>query len=195
MATSLLRALGLNQAPRPYEPKPRFDSLAVAVDGQCVVFAGRTADFDKTKGELSRTVEVFDQYLEKWKALKTTGSPPKGLFACGSCVSPSGDLYAYGGCDGLDRCGGLYKLSSLKWSQISAESDPKGPMKKSNCGMIYFKENKIAVIGGLGVPRGPLQPGASFVETIGIHIGWTNEIHVFDTKKCKCAQLLICHNS
>ena len=126
---------------------------------------------------------MTSSYLEEWKTHKTTGNPPKGLFACGSCTSPSGDLYTYGGNDGYGQCGGLYKLSALKWTQISAECDPKGPMKKGNCGMKYFKEDKIAVIGGLGVPHGPLQPGASFVENLVF--GWTNEIHVFDAKKCK----------
>ena len=97
---ALFRALGLNHPLKPYEPKPRFDHYAGAVGGQCFVFAGRTVDFDKTKEELSSTVEVFDQYLEEWKALNTTDNPPKGLYAGGYCVSPSGDLYVYGGFDG-----------------------------------------------------------------------------------------------
>ena len=130
-----LRALGLN---RPYEPKPRFLHYAGAVGGECFIFAGVTVDFLKTKEELSSTIEVFDQYLEQWRALKTTGSPPKGLYTGGCCVSPSGDLYVYGGFDGSIRCGGLYKLTSLEWSQLSTESDTNGPMKKGNCRMVCF---------------------------------------------------------
>ena len=184
---ALLRVLGLNQPPKPYEPKPRYDHYAGAVGGQCFVFAGRTVDFDNTKEELSSTVEVFDQYLEEWKALKTTGSPPKGLYAGGCCVSPSGDLYTYGGHDGSKWHGGLYKLSSLKWSQISADSDPNGPMRKAGCGMVFFYKSKLAIIGGYGLPHGPPQPGASFVKDKGYTNGtvWTNEIHVIDTLECK----------
>ena len=147
----------------------------------------RTVDFDKTKEELSSTIKVFDQYLEQWRKLKTTGSPPKGLYAGGYCVSPSGDLYVYGGFDGSIACGGLYKLSSLKWTQLSGESDMNGPMKKSACGMVYFNKKKVAVIGGFGPPPASLQPGASFIKNKHYtnEYGWTNEIHIFDTDACK----------
>ena len=126
----MLRALGLK---RPYEPKPRAFHCAGAVRGELLVFAGRTVDFDKTKEELSSTIQVFDQYLEQWRQLQTTGCPPKGLYAGGCCVSPSGDLYVYGGSDGSNYHCGLYKLSSQKWSQLSGESDVNGPMKKVGC--------------------------------------------------------------
>ena len=89
----MLRALGLK---RPYEPKPRLYHYAGAVQGELLVFAGRTVDFDKTKEELSSTIQVFDQYLEQWRQLQTTGCPPKVLYKGGCCVSPSGDLYVYG---------------------------------------------------------------------------------------------------
>ena len=181
-----IRALGLN---RRYEPKPRYRHYAGAVGGELFVFAGRTTDFDKTKEELSSTIAVFDQYLEQWRQLKTTGTPPKGLYIGGCCVSvsPNGDLYVYGGYDGSSRHGGLYKLSSLKWSQLSGESDVHGPMKKSSCGMACFNKNKVAVISGYGPPPASLQPGATFIKDkrFAYGGGWTNEIHVFDTDKCK----------
>ena len=87
---AMLRALGLK---RPYEPKPRFLHCARAVQGKLLVFAGRIIDFNKTKEELSSTIQVFDQYLEQWRQLQTTGCPPKGLYDGGCCVSPSGDLW------------------------------------------------------------------------------------------------------
>ena len=181
-----IRALGLN---RRYEPKPRYRHYAGAVGGELFVFAGRTTDFDKTKEELSSTIEVFDQYLEQWRQLKTTGSPPKGLYTGGCCVSPNGDLYVYGGYDGSTRSGGLYKLSSLEWSQLSGESDVHGPMKKHGCGMACFNKNKVAVIGGYCPLRASLQPGATFImdkdERFAYGYDYTNEIHVFDTDKCK----------
>ena len=182
---ALLRAAGLLK--NRYEPKPRCHHCSGAVGGQCVVFAGVTVDFAKTKEELSSTVEVFDQYLEEWKALRTTGSPPKGLYAGGYCVSPSGQLYVYGGGDGSRWYGGLYMLSSLEWRQLSSESDAGCPRHKTGCGIAFYDENKIAIIGGYGPPPDALQPGASFIEdkryTHGC--GWNNEMHVFDTEECK----------
>ena len=178
---ALLRALGL-QLKRPYEPKPRLSHCAGAVRGELLVFAGRTVDFDKE--ELSSTIQVFDRYLEQWRQLQTTGCPPKGLYAGGCCVSPSGDLYVYGGYDGSNYRGGLYKLSSEKWSQLSGESDVNGPMKKSGCRMVCFNKKKVAVIGGYGPPPASLQPGASFIKNSDGDT-WTNEIHILDTNECK----------
>ena len=80
-------------------------------------------DCSKTNEELSSTIQVFSQYLEEWRQLQTTGCAPKGLYDGGCCVSPSGDLYVYGDHDGSNFCGGIYKLSSGKWNQLSDESD------------------------------------------------------------------------
>ena len=178
------RALGLK---RPYEPKPRVFHYAGAIRGELLVFAGITVDFDKTKEELSSTMQVFDQYLEQWRQLQTTGCPPKGLTGGGCCVSPGGDLYVYGGSDGYKDRGGLYKLSSEKWSQLSGESDVNGPMKKAGCEMVCFNKKKVAVIGGYGPPPASLQPGASFIKDkrYSDGEGWTNEIHTFDTNECE----------
>ena len=186
---SLLRGLGLNKLASAYQPKPRLLPFAGAVGGQCVIFAGITDDFRNTKEELSSTVEVFDQYMEQWRALRATGSSPTGLYGGGCCVSPTGDLYVYGGTDGSDCRGGLYKLNLPlipEWSQLSVESDRNGPMRKSGCGMVCFNKEKIAVIGGYGIPHVPPQPGSSFIKSIKTDgRGYTNEIHFFDTEKCK----------
>ena len=184
-AMALLRAAGLK---RRYEPKPRYYHYSGAIGGQCVVLAGRTANFTRTKEELSSTVEVFDQYSEAWTPLRTTGSPPKGLYEVGCCVSPSGQLYVYGGIDGSRYCGGLYMFSSLReWKQLSSESDAGSPSLKSSCGVAFFDEKKIAVIGGYGKPPDTLQPGALFKrdERYTSGNGRFNEIHVFDTEECK----------
>ena len=185
---AFLRALGLANI---YQPKPRVAPYSCAVGGHCLIFAGCTDGFMKFKEELSSTVEVFDQYLEQWRGLKTAGSPPEGLYLGTCCCIPNGDLYVYGGSDGSGYHGGLYKLplssQELEWSQLSVESDPSGPMRKAACRMIYFDNKKLAVIGGRGIPHGPPQPGSTFFEceqhTDGR--GYTNEIHFYDIEQCK----------
>ena len=172
-----------------YEPKPRYSHYAASagVKGHSYVFAGITADIVKAKKDFSFHAEVFDHYLEQWKSMKTTGNPPKGQYAGACCVSSDGNLFAYGGDDGHAFRGGLHKLCSLKWSQLSLESDAIGPMKKVGCALICFTRTKIAVIGGYGLPHGPPQPGSSFVKdkSSSDGKGWTNEIHIFDSEKCK----------
>ena len=93
----------------------------------------------------------------------------------------------YGGHDGSNYRGGLYKLSSEKWSQLSSESDVNGPMKKNGCGMVVFNKKKVAVIGGYGPPPASHQPGASFIKDkrFSDGQGWTNEIHICDTDECE----------
>lgn len=186
---ALLRAIGLK---RSYEPKPRSWHYSGAIEGRSLIAFGLTEDFLKTKKELHSTIEVFDHYDEEWKApVKTTGCPPEELYAGGCCVSPSGDLFVFGGYDGSSWHGGLYKLSSLEWSQPSSESDEHRPMmKKSGCGMVYFGKCKLAVVGGYGLPLATLQPGASFIKSKRFTDGrgWTNEIHIFDIVECKLSQ-------
>ena len=183
--TGLLRALSFKQ---PYEPKPRLWHNTGAVRGDCFVSAGRTVDYDKTnRDELSSNIEVFDQYFEQWRQLKTTGSPPKGLYNGGCCVSPSGDLYMYaGGIGGSASRGGLYKLSSLKWTQLSEESDVKSPGRKHACAIACFNTKRVAVIGGYGPPSASLQSEATFIKDkrYANGEGWTNEVHIFDADEC-----------
>ena len=179
------------------QPKPRFLHYSGAVGGQCVVFAGYTEDFLSSKVELSSTIEVFDQYLEQWRQLKTTGSPPKGLYYGCCSTTVTGDMYVYGGHDGGNYCGGLYKLvmtdsedQKLKWSQLSVESNQSGPMRKAGCGMVYLRnKKKLAIIGGLGIPHDhrPPQQGSTFIKNVGFTdgSGFTNEIHLFDIKAGK----------
>ena len=97
----------------------------------------------------------------------------------------------YGGHDGSNDRGGLYKLSSGKWSQLSDESDVNSPIKKNGCGMVCFNKKKVAVIGGYGLLPASLQPGASFIKDkcYSDGEGWTNEIHIFDTDECELLYL------
>ena len=189
---AMLKIAGKLQSPP--EPKPRLRHYADARYGgaETFIFTGRISTFDKSKEELSSTIRVFDHYRERWKEpLKTTGSPPKGLYDGGCCVSPSGDLYMYGGCDGSTARGGLYKLQlssdSPKWSQLSGESDENGPAKKMGCRMVCFNKKKVAVVGGYAPPpAAPLQPGArvSLTGDKCCAIGKA-EIHIFDADECK----------
>lgn len=188
---ALLQMLSLNKQASTYQPKPRVWSYAGAVGGQCVVYAGFTEDFAKSKEELSSTVEIFDHYLEQWRVLKTTGSPPKGLYRGGYCFTQNGNLYLYGGRDGSHcRSDGLYKLpvnsEQLEWSQLSVAS-ANGPMQKVGCGMVCFGKDKLAIIGGCGIPHGSPQPGSKFIENLEYTDGrgYTNEIHFFDIENCK----------
>ena len=106
-------------------------------------------------------------------------------------------MYVYGGC--IRSCTyvdilSCLDLNQLTWSQISAGTQAAGgPMKKGSCGMVLFHGNKLAVIGGFGVPTGRIQPGSTFIRNTKFSdgSGWTNEIHVFSQgMHTKCTMML-----
>ena len=64
-------------------------------------------------------------------------------------------------------------------------------MRKAECGIVHFHHDKLAVIGGYGIPTGPTQPGSSFIRSTRYTDGrgWTNEIHVFNISQCSDTQV------
>lgn len=182
------------------EPLPRFDHYLVSVNHQSFMFGGHIEKHTENSHLLVNSIEIFDQNTKKWKRKLTTGDPPKALYEGACCVSPSGDLYFYGGNELLLNDGNyssayhgeLHKLNSkmLKWNQVLCESSPDDPMKKIGCQMICFAQTKLALFGGCGRPHGAVQIG-SLLERV-IDTGWTNELHTLDTEDGKiCYGLLL----
>ena len=176
-----------------YEPNSRFLHVASSVydsSGQLIVWGGRTSEFDSNDGriQLASVVEQFDIHSEVWCQRDTGGTPHPGLSRA-ACTSFGNRLFIYYGgyCDATysNFSGALscLDLTTLTWSQLSlAGGTAGGPMRKVGCGIVHFHHDKLAVIGGYGIPTGPTRPGSSFIRdtrpTDGR--GWTNEIHVFD---------------
>ena len=93
----------------------------------------------------------------------------------------------FGGRDGTSFYASLHQLDtrSMTWMQLSLPHDS-GPMRKSDCQMIYYNDSLI-VIGGYGIPSGELQSGSQFTENKhlqGGH-GYTNEIHKYHISQGK----------
>ena len=190
-----------------YEPKPRFDHVAVSSRGQVIVWGGVTlvsddpaADPSRLKSAPTSVVEQFDPCTEVWCQRSTVGTPHPGL-RCATCtLSHDGnDLFMYGGVGlGKDLVsstrGVLSRLNikTLTWSLLCPEAVVGGPMNKYGAGMYMFKSgDKVAVIGGLGYPTGPTQPGATFTKSTK-HTdgrGWSNEFHVFDISQGSHSQV------
>ena len=163
------------------EPSPRWGHYSALVEEKFCVWGGYTKDILKKKRELPSSVHCFDPLLEFWDGNKVNGVPPTGLYG-GACASAGQHVYLYGGYDGSRRQSSLHQLDtrSWTWKQLSSA----GPMRKSRCGMVAC-DSKLVLFGGHGVPSGPTQPGAEFIEnsryTDGM--GWTNEVHTFDLKE------------
>ena len=179
------------------EPAARFKHAAFSVEGRVYVRGGRTADFEfgseDEKIKLATCIEQFDPYLEVWCQLNTTGTPHPGLSdAC--CTSFGKHVYMYNGISG-ERCEHVLSclnVKTLTWSLLCSERTDGGPMKKYGSGMVIFKYgDKVAVIGGYGIPTGPTQPGAAFARNTRFTDGrgWSNEFHVFDIRQGRFSQV------
>ena len=167
------------------EPSPRWGHYSAAIRGQVYIYGGFTKKFFKRKPELAVSVHSFNQCMETWQTRTTTGKHPPGPYD-GACTSSGHHLYVSGGDDGFGSDPSLLKDSlhqldtdSLEWSEL-----PSGPTKKQKCAMVAYKD-KLILFGGYGIPSGPMQPRAQFIEhnrfTDGR--GWTNELHSFDLHK------------
>ena len=168
---------------RLYEPSPRAAHNDCSIGDNIYVGFGRTGDSSTAaERELSRQLEVYDCYSKTWVQRKTTGTPPPGLLN-GACTSINNKLYTYGGYVGGDSpfTGTLSQLdtSTMEWKLLTSDI---GPMKKQGARMIAVNGEQLAVLGGVGIPTSPTQPGSSFVRDSSRSDGrgWTNEFHIFN---------------
>ena len=170
-----------------YEPAARYDHISFSIEGKVYLWGGQTQDtVSGSKDDtikLANCIEQFDPYLEVWSQLNTTGIPHPGL-VCAACASSGEHVYMYGGFKdeykGILSC---LNVKTLTWSRLSPDGGTAGgPMRKAYCGMVHFNHDKLAVIGGYGLPTGPTQPGSTFVRDTKLNDGRgkTNEVHVFD---------------
>ena len=128
--------------------------------------------------------DVFNFHSELWKTITTQGAQPPGLASAASAGSEH-YLYSYGGrTEDKSLSGCLHRLDTKTstWSQLAPHSAD-SPMKKYLSGMIVYK-NWVIVIGGMGKPQGPLQPGSKWIKrNDDSGEGVTNEMHKFDLSK------------
>ena len=165
-----------------FEPKPRTAHSSAVILGQLHQWGGKEDD--------TISADVFNFHSELWNTVTTQGAPPPGLAFAASAGSEH-YLYTYGGVaeDGV-LSGCLHRLDTKTstWSQLAAHSAD-SPMKKYWSGMIIYK-NWVIVIGGIGMPQGPLQPGSEWVnQNDDTEEGLTNEMHKFDLSKGRITAL------
>ena len=182
-----------------YEPASRSSHCQASSSGEGRVYAwgGLILEFESGSKDdrikLAGHIEQFDPYLEIWSQLNTGGTPHPGLFDA-ACTSFGDCLYMYGGVTlkKYKGCLSYLNMKTLTWSLLCGPEACGGPMIKQGCGMVHFKEGKLAVIGGYGYPSGSIQPGSSFMRDPKFKDwtrGWSNEFHVFDISQGSHSQV------
>ena len=170
-----------------YQPSPRFCHCAAQVGEKSYLWGGITQDFSLSRRQtLASELEIFDFFSETWKTRTATGAPPPGLYG-GACTVVSETLYNFGGRDNRSLYNTLHSLDtlSLNWRELHghAQNLAAQPMPKIGCGLVTYTDTEsLALFAGYGVPSGPTQPGARFVQNTDFTDGrgWTNELHLFN---------------
>ena len=161
-----------------YEPSRRWGPIVSASAEELYFYGGFVENFKKLKTQLKNSVQVYNSFIEAWKEIHTTGTPPTGLYNGAASYSEQ-CLFTYGGTDGTSCSASLHKLDtrSCTWTQLSSQHE-NGPMSKIGGNMIHYN-NSIVISGGYGTPSGELQAGSQFMEDKNGD-GCTNEIHMFN---------------
>ena len=157
------------------EPSPRCGHFSAAVEGELVVWGGRTdIIFSREKRALASTVYRFNPVQESWSERKCSGPTPPGLYD-GVCASSGHHGYACGGNYGAEVCS-LHQLDvrSMTWELLSND----GPPRKTGCRMIAYGKT-LLIFGGYGRPSSPAQPGAQWERELKC----TNELHTFEVEE------------
>ena len=172
-----------------YEPAGRSSHSTAVVGESLFLWAGKQERLPRVhhnsekRAFLSR-VDVFHPQNGSWEQQTTSGTPP--LEVCDyACVAVDSDLHYFGGYCGHGDCrhNSVHKLntSSLQWRVlVPTTTKGKGPMRKSHCGMVAFKDGKkefLFVVGGWGTTPSSHQPGAQYQQEDGSTL--TNEQHMF----------------
>ncbi len=164
-----------------YEPSPPAFTASSASSEQLYVYGGVVNNFDENIRQLRTVIQIYECTTESWKELPTSGTPPPGIYGCATSYSCY-VLYLFGGRDGTSYHASLHQLDtrSMTWKQLSPQHDS-GPMRKSECQMIYYNDSLI-VIGGCGIPSGELHSGSQFTRRKHHQDGrgYTNEIHKYN---------------
>ena len=126
----------------------------------------------------------------------TSETPPLGFYGY-ACVAVDSDLHYFGGWCGHVGCdhNSVHKLStpSLQWTVlIPTTTESRGPMRKSYCGMVAFKDGEedfLFMVGGMGPTPSSRQPGAQYEQEYGGTL--TNEQHIFSLSTSKCMIIIV----
>ncbi len=116
-------------------------------------------------------VFIYNVHTESWTKKTTKGPhPPTGLHDGGCSISDK-YLYIYGGSDDSSYSGSLYQLNIFTWTwKELSNGSAGGPGRKVGCRMISYQD-QLWIVGGYYGPRARYNKG------------FTDEIHIYDTRK------------
>ena len=165
------------------EPPARYGSFSAESGGLHYIWRGKGLSVPQ---EIS--VKIYNPKTELWTSQITTGPLPTGVFD-GACTATESHLCCFGGIgEPMRRSSDLHMLNlkTYHWKKVQPDnlfpSEVPG-LRKNGCGLIEVDEKSLGCFGGYGI--GSKQPSSTFIGNAKATDGggWTNEFHLFDTRK------------
>ena len=174
-----------SQSAMAQQPPARMFHTSVAYKGRVYMWGGRTVDWSPGQQKtVANTVYIFDTTSELWLSRVTTGPPHPGLYRHASLLI--GDvIHFFGGSDGKSFYNSLHQLDleQLMWRNAQPRHTSHAPMRKANCGMASFGQDKLVLFAGYGFPSGDNHEWFMPDRRVKDGRGWCNELHLYDTEK------------
>ena len=150
-------------------PSPRSSSFVASIKDSLYLWGG-------DKDAEPNTVHIYSVHTETWMREFTKGPHPPAGLGNGGCSLAGQHIYLYGGRYGSSLSGSLYQLNTDNWSWSELSNcSAGGPVRKSGCSMITYKDQLVVVGGYCDYIKEPdsKQPGSRYEH------GWTNELHCY----------------
>ena len=120
-------------------------------------------------------VFIYSEKTKTWTRKLTKGQHPPAGLRSGACCIADQHFYLYGGSIGSSHHGALFQLNMADWSwKELSNCSPRGPGKKSACGMVAYKHKLVVVGGYYNERRRSTQAGSRYSD-----YGMTNEVHSY----------------
>ena len=150
-------------------PPARSNSFVASTEDKLYLWGGY-------KDAEPYAVYIYSVNSETWMREITKGPHPCAELRGGGCSIAGQHVYLYGGFDASFLYGSLYQMNTdnWSWSELS-KCSAGGPLRKSGCGMIIYKD-QLVVIGGCYIYNedpNSKQPGSRY------ECGCTNELHCY----------------
>ena len=150
------------------EPPPADLALAIGLPLQ-------RFDFSSAQWSDVSPVSVDQEPEERDFWRKRTNHVGVCCAVLGNCAYTFGGMWKYG------YAVHELNLDTMVWRRLEPRIREDGPMDKIHAGMVVCGDETLCVFGGYGHDTGRHQPGATYYSDGAIC--YTNELHVFHTKK------------
>ena len=173
-----------------YEPKARSGHCGALVESKWITYGGHLGTVGGYASPLT-SVEIFDCTTGNWEQVKTTGTPPPGVYGA-ACAAIGPIIYHVGGSDHKRSYNTIHYLDTrtMIWSKLTPTNPDEAPIRKRGMSMTSFN-NTLVTVGGFGHFPENSHPGVQYLQQKIKNYCYTNEVVCYDIERSKFDIILI----